>query len=90
MKCGDYDLRIGTQVLIYSTDGKMLIGKARYIGHKKMWLFDSQHQDKMPKFKLEPGNKLGRRRFIYGYECWWIPVSVAKKAEKEIANAKRR
>ncbi len=31
----------------------------------------------MPEFELEDGRK------VFGYECWWLPLDIAEKAEKE-------
>lgn len=32
----------------------------------------------MPEFELEDGRR------VFGYECWWLPLEVAEKAEKQV------
>ena len=75
MKTG-YTLRKGsTRVLIFSVDKRKKIGEGLYIGTKKWSGWD------MPRFRVG-------RRVIWGYECWWIPVKVARDIEKKCPELK--
>lgn len=72
MKYGNYNLRKGTKVKVFSGLSK------RYLG---IWEYDKA-------IKVGPGYftprfKQGKKK-IHGYSCWWIPLSIAKKAEEKV------
>ena len=76
MKCGKYTLKKGTQVLITSADQSKLLGKGKYIGYDRIHATDMGMTFNTPKFRLG-------RKIIRGYECWWIPLSVARRAGRK-------
>ena len=79
MKCGEYTLNKGTKVLITSViwngpmDKSKLLGKGTYIGYDRVHAWGQTFNT--PKFRLG-------RKIIRGYECWWIPASVAQRSTK--------
>jgi len=78
MKCGNYNLRKGTKVKVFSSD------KEHYMG---IWEYDKAIKVAGLR-SLTPRFKQGKKR-IHGYACWWIPLSVAKKIEKELKGWRR-
>jgi hypothetical protein len=66
-----YKRRKGMKVEIWSADKKKKLGIGIYLDSKtKVSLFGMKMN--MPRFKLG-------RKIIYGYQCWWIPLSEIKK-----------
>lgn len=81
MKCGKYDLRKGRKVKVFSGgDKKQYLGIWEYCGAEIIG-YTFKGGRAIPHFV--PKFKQGRKR-IRGYECWWIPLSVAREAEKEL------
>lgn len=71
MKCGEYNLWKGQKVKVFSAD------KERYLG---IWEYDKAI--KVGSRVFTPRFKQGRKK-IHGYACWWIPLIVANKVDKE-------
>ena len=80
MKCGDYNLRKGRKVKVFSAKSKHYMGiweyeKAVYTG---FWFScDEPNGVRM----YSPLFRQGKKK-IHGYACWWIPVNVAKRRQK--------
>ena len=81
MKCGDYNLRKGRKVKVYS------VGRTRYMGiweyekavYTGFW-FSRDNSDGVRMYT--PLFRQGKKK-IHGYACWWIPLNVAKRLDKE-------
>jgi len=68
-----YKKRKGMKVEIYDAQFEKKLGIGTYIGSRRIGLQGLKYW--IPRFKLG-------RKIIYGYECWWIPVSKTKGGEK--------
>jgi len=71
MKCGDYNLWKGRKVKVFSG------AKKRYLG---IWEYDKAI--KVESGFFTPRFRQGKKK-IHGYTCWWIPLSIAIKAEEK-------
>ena len=80
MKSGGYNLWKGRKVKVFSGDKKQIyLGIWEYCGAERIG-YTFKNGKAIPFFV--PKFKQGRKR-IRGYECWWIPLSVANKTDKE-------
>lgn len=77
----DYRLWKGRKVKIFiidwSTNKRKCLGIGVYIKSRKVWF---EGTDKFAGYT--PEFRIAKKK-IYGYECWWIPLSIANKIEKE-------
>ena len=71
-----YRMWKGRKAKIFASDGKTYLGIGKYVGKRLREGFY------VSTFKLG-------RKLVYGYECWWIPVSIAEKVEKEVSGGKK-
>ncbi len=63
-----YKKRKGMKVEIWDAEQKNKLGIGTYIDSKRVKAWGCSFWT--PRFKLG-------RRFIHGFECWWIPVKYA-------------
>ncbi len=63
----------GTKVEVYSFDAKTFLGVGTYLKPKKIFISGGGSFN-TPQFKVG-------RKTIYGFECWWIKCSEAKKVK---------
>lgn len=79
MKSGGYNLRKGRKVRVFSGDQKRDLGIWEYCGAERIGSTFKKGRT-IPYFV--PKFKQGRKR-IRGYECWWVPLNIAKKLDKK-------
>lgn len=79
----EYKLWRGRKVEIWSPDGRKFLGTGKYIGSEQH-SFDFGEVGRqiwIPKFRLN-------EKIYYGWECWWIPTSVAKRLRAKLKKRK--
>lgn len=72
---------VGTKVRVFiAHEGKMkYIGVGTIVGYEDVYFEDlGVTVENIPKIQLGSG------KILYGYECWWITLEEAKRAEKEV------
>ena len=75
----DYKLWKGRKVRVFDLC-KDYVGIGKYIGSIKIDCGFGKHW--IPRFRV-------KKTVYIGSQCWWIPLSIAKKAEKKVKNEKR-
>ena len=68
-----YKMRKGMKADIFSADKKKRLGIGIYVKSKQINFFGSKI--------WMPGFKVGKK-IIWGYQCWWIPLSEIKRRLK--------
>ena len=78
MKCGSYNLWKGRKVKIFSANKNEYLGAWEYLEAERI---GTSIENNKRTILFTPKFKQGKKR-IRGYECWWIPLNIAKKAEE--------